>query len=161
MFQNIGIELWFYNYPYSVLLVFSDHTNRELVYRHLKEKGEKLITIDISDLTHSWTNGEISNIHYLNKINILANRSFNDLSQYPIFPWVLHSYDLDFDLRNHELFRDLSKPIGAINKHRLRKLKDLYELQLKDKTLSNPAHLYPTHYSTPGFVSYYLIRKIP
>jgi len=27
--------------------------------------------------------------------------------------------------------------------------------------MTNPPHLYPTHYSTPGYVSYYLIRKIP
>lgn len=73
-----------------------------------------------------WANGEISNIQYINKLNILANRSLNDLSQYPIFPWILHTYDGEFDLRSSEMFRDLSKPIGAINKHRLRKLKDLY-----------------------------------
>ena len=59
------------------------------------------------------------------------------------------------------MFRDLTKPIGAINKHRLRKLKDLYEMQARDKTSTNPPHLYPTHYSTPGYVSYFLIRKIP
>ena len=59
------------------------------------------------------------------------------------------------------MYRDLTKPIGAINKHRLRKLKDLYELQTKDKTITNPPHLYSTHYSTPGYVAYYLIRKIP
>jgi factor associated with neutral sphingomyelinase activation len=59
------------------------------------------------------------------------------------------------------MYRDLSKPIGAINKHRLQKLKDFYGLQLKDKTMTTPPHLYPTHYSTPGYVSYYLIRKIP
>jgi factor associated with neutral sphingomyelinase activation len=97
----------------------------------------------------------------LNVLNVLAGRSLNDLSQYPIFPWVLHSYDGEFDLRNGELFRDLSKPIGAINKHRLKKLKDFYDLQVKDRTLTTPPHLYPTHYSTPGYVSYYLIRKIP
>ena len=34
-------------------------------------------------------------------------------------------------------------------------------MQSKDKTLTTPPHLYPTHYSTPGYVSYYLIRKIP
>lgn len=34
-------------------------------------------------------------------------------------------------------------------------------MQTKDKTSNTPAHLYPTHYSTPGYVSYYLIRKIP
>ena len=59
------------------------------------------------------------------------------------------------------MYRDLTKPIGAINKHRLRKLKDLYEIQSKDKTVSHPPHLYPTHYSTPGNVYYYLVRKIP
>jgi len=57
---------------------------------------------------------------------MLGNRSYNDLSQYPIFPWIIHNYDIDYDLKNAELFRDLSKPIGAINKHRLRKLKDFY-----------------------------------
>ena len=34
-------------------------------------------------------------------------------------------------------------------------------MQVRDKCCSTPAHLYPTHYSTPGYVSYYLIRKIP
>jgi factor associated with neutral sphingomyelinase activation len=34
-------------------------------------------------------------------------------------------------------------------------------MQSKDKTVSNPPHLYSTHYSTPGYVAYYLIRRIP
>jgi hypothetical protein len=42
LFQNIGVELWLYSLPYSILLVFSDHTAREMVFRHLREKGEKL-----------------------------------------------------------------------------------------------------------------------
>ena len=39
-----------------------------------------------------WINGHISNLEYLLMINILANRSFNDLSQYPIFPWIISDY---------------------------------------------------------------------
>lgn len=120
-----------------------------------------MIKIELSEVTNSWTNGDISNVHYLNILNMFAGRSHNDLSQYPVFPWVIHNYDGDFDLKNQEMFRDLTKPIGAINKHRLRKLKDFYELQVKDKTLNTPPHLYPTHYSAPGYVSYFLIRKIP
>ena len=108
-----------------------------------------------------WTQGEISNVEYLNYVNMFGNRSHNDLSQYPVFPWVFHNWDVDYDLNNYENFRNLQKPIGAINKHRLRKLKDFYEMNLRDKTVSNPAHLYPTHYSTPGYVCYYLLRKIP
>jgi factor associated with neutral sphingomyelinase activation len=53
-------------------------------------------------------------------LNTLANRSFNDLSQYPIFPWVIFDHHgSTFDINNPKFFRDLTKPIGAINKHRL------------------------------------------
>ena len=34
-------------------------------------------------------------------------------------------------------------------------------MQVKDKTITNPPHIYSTHYSTPGYVAYYLIRRIP
>jgi hypothetical protein len=93
LFQNIGIEIWLYNYPYSILLVFHDHTARETVFRHLREKGEKIIKMELSEITNSWVTGEISNVHYLNVVNMFAGRSHNDLSQYPIFPWVIHNYD--------------------------------------------------------------------
>lgn len=51
--------------------------------------------------------------------------------------------------------------MGAINKTRLQQLKENYNIELKDKTMTDPACIYPTHYSTPGYVVYYLIRKIP
>ena len=39
-----------------------------------------------------WIQGSISNFDYLMFINTISNRSFNDLSSYPIFPWVLSDY---------------------------------------------------------------------
>ena len=33
--------------------------------------------------------------------------------------------------------------------------------QLKDKNRDMPPYLYPTHYSSPGTIVYYLIRKVP
>lgn len=117
-----------------------------------------------------WRSGGISNYEYLNYVNILANRSHNNLSQYPIFPWIIHDYTADvFDVNDTSLFRDLTKPIGAINKHRLQKLKDLYEMQKNRQfedddeleQFQSRCHIYPTHYSMPGFVTYFLIRKIP
>lgn len=74
-------------------------------------------------MVSKWLNGEISNFEYLSFLNIQGNRSFNDLSQYPVFPWVVHDYGSEFDLGNPELYRDLSKPMGAINKTRLQQLK--------------------------------------
>ncbi len=37
--------------------------------------------------------GEISNFQYLMALNTLAGRSYNDLMQYPIFPWILADYE--------------------------------------------------------------------
>ncbi len=43
-------------------------------------------------MTTKWLNGQISNFEYLMSLNTLAGRSFNDLTQYPVFPWVLSDY---------------------------------------------------------------------
>lgn len=54
----------------------------------------------------------------------LADRTFNDLTQYPIFPWVVQDYSSShLDLSNPDIFRDLSKPVGALNSERLERLK--------------------------------------
>lgn len=37
--------------------------------------------------------GEINNFQYLMHLNTLAGRSYNDLMQYPVFPWILADYD--------------------------------------------------------------------
>ena len=39
-----------------------------------------------------WQRGHLSNYQYLLHLNNLADRSCNDLSQYPILPWVLADY---------------------------------------------------------------------
>lgn len=39
-----------------------------------------------SGLTQRWINREISNFEYLMYLNTIAGRSYNDLSQYPVFP---------------------------------------------------------------------------
>lgn len=36
--------------------------------------------------------GEISNFEYLMHLNTVAGRTYNDLMQYPVFPWILADY---------------------------------------------------------------------
>lgn len=36
--------------------------------------------------------GELSNYEYLLFLNLLAGRTFQDLNQFPVFPWVLSTY---------------------------------------------------------------------
>lgn len=82
----------------------------------------------------------------------LADRSKNDLTQYPVFPWVVADYSSDtLELTKADTFRDLSKPMGALNPDRLEKLKERYN------EMSDPKFLYGSHYSAPGLVLFYLV----
>jgi hypothetical protein len=45
-------------------------------------------------------------------INLYSGRSFNDLSQYPVMPWVIADYRTKDG--PHQI-RDLTKPIGALS----------------------------------------------
>ena len=46
-----------------------------------------------SNMTQKWQRREISNFEYLMFLNTIAGRTYNDLNQYPVFPWVLTNYD--------------------------------------------------------------------
>jgi factor associated with neutral sphingomyelinase activation len=113
---------------------------------------------DQNAMTLRWQNGLISNFDYIMYLNFIADRSFNDLTQYPVFPWVIADYTsdkLDLNGDHTNTFRDLSKPIGALNEKRLKRMQDRF------KEMPDPKFLYGTHYSTPGYVLYYLIRQAP
>ena len=69
----------------------------------------------------SWRRREISNFEYLMILNTLAGRSYNDLTQYPIFPWILADYSSEkLDFNKSSTFRDLSKPVGALDAKRFK-----------------------------------------
>ena len=56
----------------------------------------------------------MTNLEYLSQLNQRAGRSTQSLMQYPVFPWLLRSYEGDtIDLTDATSFRDLSKPMGA------------------------------------------------
>lgn len=48
--------------------------------------------MDAGRLLKAWQRRRISNFEYLMGLNTLAGRSFNDLCQYPVFPWVSELY---------------------------------------------------------------------
>ena len=55
---------------------------------------------------HSWQQGEISNFEYLVELNKLAGRTFNDLMQYPVMPFILADYHSNsLDLNKESVFR--------------------------------------------------------
>ncbi|KAF3852486.1 hypothetical protein F7725_005841 [Dissostichus mawsoni] len=81
-------------------------------------------------------------------VHSLPRRTFNDLNQYPVFPWVITNYDSEeLDLTLPSNFRDLSKPIGALNPKRAAFFSDRYESWEDDQV---PKFHYGTHYSPPA-----------
>ncbi|KAF6829390.1 beige beach domain-containing protein [Colletotrichum musicola] len=106
-----------------------------------------------------WQKGEMSNFHYLMLVNTMAGRTFNDLTQYPVFPWVLADYTSEeLNLNDPATFRDLSKPMGAQTPGRVSGFRESYEALAEIG--ETPFH-YGTHYSSAMIVSSYLIRLPP
>ena len=68
-----------------------------------KKKGLKLKSINLSKIVKSWKSWEISNFEFLMWLNIFGNRSYNDISQYPVFPWILINYDDPLQVEQHEI----------------------------------------------------------
>ncbi|TYI54698.1 hypothetical protein E1A91_D11G093500v1 [Gossypium mustelinum] len=112
-----------------------------------------------TQLMERWARWEISNFEYLMQLNTLAGRSYNDITQYPVFPWILSDYSSkSLDLSDPSAFRDLSKPVGALNPERLKKFQERYT-SFDDPVI--PKFHYGSHYSSAGTVLYYLVRVEP
>uniref|UniRef100_A0A669Q4A7 Neurobeachin-like protein 2 n=1 Tax=Phasianus colchicus TaxID=9054 RepID=A0A669Q4A7_PHACC len=114
-----------------------------------------------SGLMQKWVNREISNFDYLIQLNTMAGRTYNDLAQYPVFPWILRDYTSEeLDLNNPAVFRDLSKPIGVVNEKNAKAVKEKYDNFEDPLGVIDKFH-YGTHYSNAAGVMHYLIRVEP
>ncbi len=107
-------------------------------------------------------------------LNREAGRSFQDLTQYPVMPWVVADYaSPTLDLDDPATFRDLSKPVGALSAKRLAGFRERFaelarmadasaaKLPGAPPPLEVPPFMYGCHYSAPGYVVFYLMRSAP
>ncbi|KAL4712825.1 hypothetical protein ACJJTC_011895 [Scirpophaga incertulas] len=159
LLRQVGLEVYCSEEsPIShIYLSFRSEDDREKIYCFLEGSANvKLEKLHVDEMTLQWQNGVVSNYDYLMYLNCQADRSEYDLTQYPVFPWVISDYTSEtLDLDNVNTFRDLSKPMGALNPERLERLKERYH------EMSEPKFLYGSHYSAPGLVLFYLVRKYP
>mmetsp|Transcript_21622 Transcript_21622/g.41973 ORF Transcript_21622/g.41973 Transcript_21622/m.41973 type:complete len:1623 (-) Transcript_21622:143-5011(-) len=164
LLQNTALEVFFKDHT-SALFNFPDTVeDRNETYKmlckvlRLPYELSPTKRLRHSGIVRQWQNGEISNFQYLMHINTLAGRTFNDVSQYPVFPWVITDFESkSIDLTDYKIYRDLSKPIGALNPDRLDSFDERFENPLPDV----PAFHYGSHYSSPGIVNYFLLRIEP
>ncbi|XP_052080874.1 neurobeachin-like protein 1 isoform X2 [Mytilus californianus] len=114
-----------------------------------------------SGLSQKWVHREITNFEYLMQLNTIAGRTYNDLSQYPVFPWIISDYESDsLNLNSCTVYRDLSKPIGAVNPKNGEILREKFETFEDPSGVIEKFH-YGTHYSNAAGVMHYLIRMEP
>jgi len=73
-----------------------------------KQKGIKIKSINLSKIIKSWKNWEISNFEFLMWLNIFGNRSYNDISQYPVFPWILANYEDPLKVEQQEIIENIT-----------------------------------------------------
>ena len=170
--QHIAVEL-FMSGGGSVFLAFQDTQTAKDVSTKIVDSGRKLkadiILMDRKKKLEAakrvqllWKNRNLSTFDYLMSLNTLAGRTLNDLTQYPVFPWVLSDYvSEDIDLQNKNQFRDLSKPIGALDSKRLSEFIERYELLAQDPDAQEPPFHYGSHYSSQGIVLHFLLRLEP
>ena len=88
----------------------------------LSEKKGIIKLYQNNNITKDWKNGIISNYEYLLFLNRYSSRSFQDPTQYPVFPWLLNNYySLETYDKNEKLY------LKAINE--FEKIKQLKEEQ--------------------------------
>jgi Beige/BEACH domain len=105
------------------LIVFKDPGHAEKVLAMILEvqgeiRARNEEVMEVKRYQGWWVSGVITNAEYILYLNFVSNRSFNDLTQYPVFPWVIADYKsshIDLEKGGPFTFRDLSKPIGALN----------------------------------------------
>ncbi|XP_058268226.1 neurobeachin a isoform X14 [Hemibagrus wyckioides] len=174
LLQNTGLEVFMANRT-SVMFNFPDQATVKKVVYSLPRVGvgtsyglpqARRISLATprqlfksSNMTQRWQRREISNFEYLMFLNTIAGRTYNDLNQYPVFPWVLTNYESEeLDLTLPGNFRDLSKPIGALNPKRAAFYAERYETWEEDGT---PPHHYTSLYSTAASTLLWLHRIEP
>ena len=89
-------------------------------------------------------------------LNTLSGRTYNDLAQYPVYPWILSdcsSNEIDFN--NQNIYRNFNYPIYAQDENVRENLAFKYD-NLEDYKCHSGSH-----YSNSGFVCYFLLRIKP
>ncbi|XP_035904488.1 neurobeachin isoform X4 [Anopheles stephensi] len=174
LLQNVALEIFLASRT-SILFAFPDQHTVKKVIKALPRVGVGIKygipqtrrasmmsprqLMRNSNMTQKWQRREISNFEYLMFLNTIAGRTYNDLNQYPVFPWVITNYESrELDLSQPSNYRDLSKPIGALNPSRREYFEERYETW---DTPGIPPFHYGTHYSTAAFVLNWLIRIEP
>ena len=106
----------------SYYIKFDTKKDREDFYKYIINCNEvSLLKEDALSIKKKWEHWDISTLTFLSFLNNFGSRSFKDLTQYPVFPWIIKDYESKkINMFNETNIRELQKPIGALgNKERI------------------------------------------
>ena len=126
--------------------------NKRIIgYEQLFNITAKKKSYYINNKMELWQKYEISTLEYLMWLNIYSGRSFNDLTQYPIIPWIISNYQSE-EINNKSDKRDLSLPMGMLEINRYEKsftrketYVETYESLKNEFEEANPDFLYDSY----------------
>eukprot|EP01062_Namystynia_karyoxenos_P054334 TRINITY_DN4463_c1_g1_i1.p1 TRINITY_DN4463_c1_g1~~TRINITY_DN4463_c1_g1_i1.p1 ORF type:complete len:3921 (+),score=1138.99 TRINITY_DN4463_c1_g1_i1:91-11853(+) len=129
---NNSLEV-FTEHGLALFFAFDSEQVRDRVYQDILDECPRaremsLTAENLKRWRDHWQQGRMSNFQYLMWLNTMAGRSFNDLTQYPVFPHVIADYSSEqLDLRSPATFRDLTLPMGAQTEERREKVRQKFE----------------------------------
>lgn len=120
--------------------------------------------------SEKWANDKMSTYQYLLFINKFSSRSYLDINQYPIFPWIFREITFGSQRGSDKIprFRDLEFPISIKGKslddneaveENKEEAKCFFDANL-DENSKYPSH-FRLHYSTSGYLLSFLVRVSP
>ena len=172
-----SIEIYLKNGKSYFFNFFKEAKAKPIYERFNEKKSQFNFTFDIDynqkeikNISSKFHEGKLSSYLYILYLNKYATRTYNDLSQYPVFPWLVLDHNKVDNI--YEYFenktnvnnvtepdlRDMKYPISMQSES---KRKDAITKYEDEKEYHNFLSHFNTHYSNSAFIFYYLMRLNP
>ena len=164
MHRHTAIEIVIKSGKSYLFNVFTESLRGELIAKlpHCKSHNVKICgkspQQEIESYTSEWRRGNITNFEYLMIINKLSSRCMHDISQYPIFPWVLTDFSKGSLPFPQDSYRKFNFPVGAQSLENQKAVSEKYSEWDEDDM---DAFHYGSHYSSEGVALHFLMRIEP
>ena len=166
---NINEQLLGYSKDFGeIVKKYAEQKNNNLL-----ENKDKFISVLFDHFKPSEKGPEYSSLDMIIYLNLLSNRSYNDLFQYPVFP-LLFLFEKDIPkgefiykgrkLDKHIGFQEISEKsvmrTKMVKETYIQTLRENEEIESETIEPENPFY-FQTHYSNNVYTAHYLIRFFP
>ena len=177
---TIDNKSYYINFFERTILIEKFYNDIKKIYPSIQNKIIENVkeVFEFKHFIDDWNNDKINNFYFLNMLNKYSSRSYNDLQQYPVFPWLFTRYSTELlenkkynllsSLQNNKKLSILNKvlyekylrnfqyPISAQTDEKRKEIQKRY-----DKNFFKFKSHFNSHYSTSSIIFYFLVRLSP